>query len=196
VTAAGEHIFGYGSLACPENLGRFLRRHGIPRVEARYARLKGFRRAWNVAHDNMVERPGCRIYVDPVSGARHRGAVTFLNVYRALGHAVNGVVFEVPAAALAPFDRRERDYARLDVTDEVEVEGGLAGRVWVYSADVTGLGAHSVASAAGTAVVPAGYVGEIEAAFAARGEAAYREFLQSTDWPNLPLRDLVGRDLP
>ncbi len=190
--SAGAHIFGYGSLACPDNLARFLRRHRIPAAEPRYARLKGFRRAWNVAHDNTADRPGCRVYVDPATGAPHRGAVTFLNVYRALGQAVNGVVFPVPEEALVHFDRRERDYARLDVTGDVEVEGGISGRVWVYSADVAGLGRHSRASAAGTAVVPAAYVGEIEAAFAARGEAAHREFLQSTDWANLPLRDLVG----
>jgi hypothetical protein len=190
-----DHIFGYGSLACPDDLDRFLRRHGIPPVVPRYARLRGFRRAWNVAHDNETASRGL-IYVDPRSGARHRGAVAFLNVYRAGRHAVNGMLFPVPAEGLVHFDRRELHYERIDVTADVETDGVVEGRVWVYVAGLRGMGQHSAASAAGRAVIPSGYVGRIEAAFAALGEEAFREYLQSTDRAGLPLRNLEGVELP
>lgn len=98
----GVLVFGYGSLVL---------RGGTP------ARLRGYRRAWNVAMDNRVTIPGYKYYVD-AAGERPQVVVTFLGLVP--GDGVDGVVFEGDQAEL---DARERQYERVDVTHAIDVPG-------------------------------------------------------------------------
>ena len=43
-------VFGYGSLVSPESIESTLR-HGIDRSTVEYARLRGWKRSWNVGSD-------------------------------------------------------------------------------------------------------------------------------------------------
>jgi len=95
-------VFGYGSL-----MGDGSKR----------AHLRGFRRVWNVAMDNRVTIPGYKYYVDP-DGSRPAVYVTFLNLVP--GEGVDGVVVD---ADLDVLDARERNYARVDVSDAIDVPG-------------------------------------------------------------------------
>jgi hypothetical protein len=95
-------VFGYGSLVS---------HRGTP------ARLRGYRRAWNVAMDNRVTIPGYKYYVD-AAGERPHVVVTFLNLVP--GDGVDGVVVEGDPAEL---DARERQYERVDVTHAIDVPG-------------------------------------------------------------------------
>jgi hypothetical protein len=103
-------VFGYGSLTGG----------GVP------ARLRGWRRVWNVAMDNAVDLPGYKCYL-AADGARPAVFVTFLNLERALGSVVDGELLEGDLDAL---DARERNYSRVDVTDALESPPGA--RVWAY----------------------------------------------------------------
>jgi hypothetical protein len=93
--------------------------------------LAGYRREWSVAMDNGVDLPGYKCFVDPRTGARPDVFVAFLNISPAPGARVNGGLIEVSDDELAAFDRRERNYARVDVSDGVL---GAAGRpIWARS---------------------------------------------------------------
>jgi hypothetical protein len=92
--------------------------------------LAGYRREWSVAMDNGVDLPGYKCFVDPRTGARPDVFVAFLNISPAPGARVNGGLIEVSDDELAALDRRERNYARVDVSDGVL---GAAGRpIWAF----------------------------------------------------------------
>src|SRR4051794_20405529 len=95
-------VFGYGSLTG----------HSSKR-----AHLRGFRRAWNVAMDNRLTIPGYKYYVTS-DGSRPAVYVTFLNLVP--GDGVDGVVIDADVNEL---DARERNYARVDVSDAIDAPG-------------------------------------------------------------------------
>jgi cation transport regulator ChaC len=167
-------VFGYGSLLRLEG--------GIP------CRLLGHRRAWNVAMDNRRTIPGYKYYVDPDTGERPAVRVAFLNVYRAPAGAVNGLAFPVDPEALEPLDRRERNYDRVDVTGQLDVD--LGATVWTY----VGSDAARERFESGAAVVAQGYFDDVRGGFAtARGLEAFE---RSTDPLTVPLRRLTRVDVP
>src|SRR5215208_4700418 len=98
-----EHVFVYGSLL---GLG-----HAAPCL------LRDHACGWDVAMDNRVTIPGYKYYVDP-DGSRPAVYVTFLNLVP--GEGVDGVVVD---ADLDVLDARERNYARVDVSDVIDVPG-------------------------------------------------------------------------
>ncbi|MHB8233505.1 MAG: gamma-glutamylcyclotransferase family protein, partial [Solirubrobacteraceae bacterium] len=81
------YVFGYGSLL-PDSADNWAKQ------DRRMCRLRGYRRAWNVAMDNTQDLPGYKYYRDP-SGERPPIFVTFLNLVPAAGRNVNGIVFRV-----------------------------------------------------------------------------------------------------
>ena len=167
-------VFGYGSL--------FRLAGGIP------CQLLGHRRAWNVAMDNRRTIPGYKYYVDPETGERPAVHVAFLNVYPAPEGRLNGVAFPVTAGVLDRLDRRERNYDRIDVTPQLDVD--LGGTVWTY----LGSDAARERFEAGTAVVSQDYFDAVREAFATVG--GLDEFDRSTDRLTVPLRRLTRVDLP
>jgi cation transport regulator ChaC len=156
------YVFGYGTLA---------RGDGIP------ARLRGYRRAWNVAMDNRETIPGYKYYVDE-AGARPGVFVTFLNLVP--GDAVDGVVLAVDD--FAALDARERNYARVDVTSSLDVD--LGGCVQAYVGTDDGRARFETGRRAGDAVVARSYLEQVRAAFG------------HVEPPPVPVRDLTRIDLP
>lgn len=105
-------MFGYGSLADD--------------FQGATARLSGHRLTWGVAMDNTEDVPGYKHY-ETVDGERPDVRVCFLDIEPDPGASVNGVLVAVEDPE--QFDRRERNYVRLDVTDLID---GAEGRVWAY----------------------------------------------------------------
>ena len=108
-------LFGYGSL--------------VPADEARPCHLSGWERSWGVAMDNAVDLPGYKHFVTP-EGERPALMVAFLSIAPQTQATVNGVVLPVADDDLPELDARERNYARVDVTEHIDAD--LPGRVWAY----------------------------------------------------------------
>jgi cation transport regulator ChaC len=170
---APAFVFGYGSLLDGAT--------GTP------CRLRGWRRRFGVAMDNRRTIPGYKYFLDARTGARPEVFVAFLDVVPEPGHVVRGLAAEVGAAQLAALDDRERNYARVDVSADLDLE--LGGPVWAYAGLPEARERYAVAAAAGRAVVARAYVEHVRAGFAAHGLAFETP-------PEVPVMDLRRIDLP
>ncbi len=186
-------MFGYGSLVTPAGraLGRRRSPHGF------LADLVGFRRTWGVAMDNRRDLPGYKYYTD-ARGRRPEVFVTFLDICRSAdpGAAVNGVCVPVDDAGLSVLDGRERNYERIDVSDQITVPGADGIRVWAYAGSAPGRDRLRRARAAGAAVIDATYLQGVHDGFALLGEAEHRACVPSLDPGDLPVVSLRRHDLP
>lgn len=135
-----DHVFAYGSLVA---------------AGGRAARLRGHRRFWGVAMDNMRDLPGYKHYVDE-TGARPAVFVAFLDIEPDAGAEVDGVCLPVDAEALAALDQRERNYRQIDVTGLVDPHPG-GGRVWAYTGLEESRERLAAARRRGNAVIAAAY---------------------------------------
>jgi cation transport regulator ChaC len=172
-----DHVFGYGSLLDRQ-----------ARATARIGHLTGYRRVWNVAMDNSVDLPGYKIYIDPQDGSRPPVFVTFLNIVPTPGNRVNGQLFPISTEELAALDIRERNYERIDVTDDVEEP--VSGRVWAYLGLHEAVARYERGAREQRAVIRRAYHDAVLANCAAAGPHAQHEFDQSTDAPPCPIVDL------
>lgn len=105
-----DFIFGYGSLICAESR----QKTGVtgPTIPAR---VEGIERCWQV----------------PVTENRH----TVVGASLKTNSACNGVLFETTSDSLRHFDRREKEYHRVQLPlDSVEAEDSIpsATRIWTY----------------------------------------------------------------
>jgi hypothetical protein len=143
--------------------------------------------------DNRITLKGYKYYVDRESEVRPAVFVTFLNVIEDLSQAVNGILLPVTSRDLESLDERERNYARLDVTDRILEP--VDGSVWAYVGSVAARRRYEGAAERGVAVVDAAYYGSVKAQFEALDGSAYTEYLRTTDEPECPLRELRRVDL-
>lgn len=183
-----QFVFGYASLAAdlPFVPGR------EPRDEGFVTDLPGFARGWGVAMDNRRDLPGYKYYTAP-DGTRPPVFVSFLDVTPADGSAaVNGLCLPVDAAKLARLDRRERNYARLDVSDRIGTGGG---QVWVYVGTPGARRRLRDARLDGLAVIDATYRRAVEAAFTALGAEELARCRPSLAPGDLPVVELIRHEL-
>jgi cation transport regulator ChaC len=176
-----EYVFGYGSLAAPA-------------PDAYVTELRDAVRVWGVAMDNRRDLPGYKYYVLAGTEERPRVCVAFLDLADRPGGAVNGVCRKVGAETLAWLDRRERNYARVDVSDRV----GLArGRVWAYAGLAESRERLRAARGEGRAVIARGYHDAVLRGFEALGDVELARFRGSTEATDgLPLLALDRIELP
>ncbi len=182
VARSGDHVFGYASLTSD------MRRAG-----EELCRLHGYRRAWNVATDNSLTLDRHKIYLDPASGEQPAVFVTFLNLVPVEKGSVAGVLFPVTPAALEVLDRRERNYARCEVSEAVSEP--VEGRVWCYFGLPEAEARYRAGAAAGRAVISREYRDRVLAGFAACGEEALADFEATTDPAGCPIVELERVDL-
>ena len=173
-------VFGYGSLL-PDGVAA-LPDGAVP------CRLSGWRRGWDVAMDNGRDLPGYKHYVTR-DGERPDVMVAFLDIAPHDGGLVNGAAIPVDPAELPGLDRRERNYRRVEVTDQLDARLPGGGPVWAYaglraSRERAGRGRRD-----GRLVVSRGYYERVKAGFAALGERA--TFSRLTGPLRAPLADLV-----
>ncbi len=155
-----QFVFAYGSLAADLSGGH-------------QAELRGWRRGWGVAMDNRVDVPGYKHYRLRGDGSRPPICVAFLDLLEDPAAATAGICVPVAGADLPAIDRRERNYARLDVTDAVTPSRGT---VWAYVGDGAGRDRLCDAVRRGCAVISCDYLERTRAAFAALGPRALAEF--------------------
>jgi cation transport regulator ChaC len=180
-----EYVFAYGSLVRDLADG--------DEAERRGAHLRDHRRAWNVAMDNSVSLPGYKYYLDAEDASRPEVFVTFLNLVPAPGHRVNGMLVPVSPGELVELDRRERNYARREVTASIEQAAG--GRVWSYFGKPEACQRFAAGLRAARAVVDESYLERVRAGFEALSNDALTEFEQSTDPHGCRTQKLLRVDL-
>lgn len=183
-----QFVFGYGSLAAqlPFVPGR------EPRDEGFVADLPGCARGWGVAMDNRRDLPGYKYYTAS-DGTRPRVFVSFLDVTPVpTSVSVNGLCLPVDTEQLTRLDRRERNYARLDVSDRIDAGGA---RVWVYVGTPDARERLRGARCAGSAVIAAAYLRAVEAGFAALGAEELARCRPSLAPGDLPVVELVRHEL-
>ena len=159
------------------------------------AELDGARRVWGVAMDNREAIPGYKVFLDPADGSRPPVHVAFLDLAEAGADApaLNGVLVALDAPALEAFDRRERNYERIDVTERVP---GAPGRVWAYAGSAAGRARLAAGLREGTAVVSRAYLDGVHEGFARLGDGQIERFRATTQPPPVPVRELRRVDLP
>lgn len=188
-----DYVFGYGSLAGGEPValvtpGRARRREGF------VTDLEGMRRGWGVAMDNRVDRAGYKCYLDG-EGRRPGVFVCFLDIEDAPGERVNGVCLPVAIEELPALDLRERNYDRIDVSTRVGPLPERGARVWAYRGSEDGRRRFREGAANGTAVIHAGYLAAVEAAFATLGPEEWAACAPSLAPGGLPVAELVRREV-
>ena len=173
-------VFGYGSL---------LRSYGDV---ARPGHLEGYRRRWGVATDNSRTLPGYKYYLTVPGNERPGVFVTFLDLIADPAQTVNGVLIPVTAATLARLDRRERNYERHEVTDQVREP--IDRPVWTYLGSDDARRRFERGHSEGRAVINAGYHRSVLDGFASLGPQALAAFHASTDAPPCPMVELTRVD--
>jgi gamma-glutamylcyclotransferase (GGCT)/AIG2-like uncharacterized protein YtfP len=186
-----QFVFGYGSLTARSGPvpTRELKEHGF------VADLVGLSRSWGVAMDNRRDLPGYKYYRD-ARGARPEVFVAYLDLVAAPADPaarVNGVCLPVDEATLKQLDRRERNYARIDVSDRIAAGGA---RVWAYVGMVAAGERLAEGRRTGTAVIDAGYVRTVEAGFAVLGDEELATVRTSLHPGDLPVVELTRHELP
>jgi hypothetical protein len=186
--AATEFVFGYGALVFDlcEVPARSPDREGF------VTHLDGVRRAWNVAMDNRFDLPGYKYYLAP-DGSRPSVFVAFLDVVPSPGGSVNGLCRPVAEEELPVLDRRERNYARVEVTGRID---GPPGRTWIYVGSPAARERLRHGSEAGSAVVTREYLDRVVRGFEALGPDELRGFEATTVPHPFPVLDLERIDLP
>jgi len=171
-----SYVFGYASLVL----------EGTGALET----LRGHRRVWGVATDNIRSIPGYKMYLHRSDGSRPDVYVAFVDVEPDSADSVRGLVRPVTEEQLEQLDRRERNYDRVDVTDLIEADFG--GPVWTYRGSVEGRARLRRGRAEGRAVVSRDYLEKVHAGLRPLGEDEYERFVVATD---LPVWDLERVDL-
>jgi hypothetical protein len=144
--------------------------------------------------ENARTIPGYKYYLDPVTGDRPDWFVSFLNIVPDPGQTVNGVVFEVAGELLARLDQRERNYERIDVSDDLSVP--VNGRVWAYAGTRPAVARFQLGLRRGRAVISRQYHDGVLADFEALGPEARQRFIALTDPAPCPIVDLRRIDVP
>jgi cation transport regulator ChaC len=175
-------VFGYGSLVDPTSAAITL---GRPVPAPRPARLRGWRRRWSIARDNLrVEKTFAL-----EAGGELPPWILGLNLERdpgAEGEPPNGALVELSEDELDRLDLREMRYDRVEVTGEAE-GGEDLGLVVAY---VTKPEHFSPRPPEG-AVVMRSYLETVECAFAALGDGQLEAFRRSTGPPPVEVVDAV-----
>ena len=145
-----QFVFGYGSLVAEHERGHV-------------ATLRGHRRHWGVAMDNRRDLPGYKYYRLRRDGSRPPVFVAFLDIAPDRAASVAGICMPVADDDLAALDERERNYDRVDVTDQIDA---ARGRVWAYRGSAAGQARLRDGRARGRAAVSSDYLDGVLAAVA------------------------------
>jgi hypothetical protein len=176
-------VFGYGSLANLASLEDTLAR---PVEPAGLGRLRGWRRRWSLARDNLA----CEKTFARAGDGSLPAFCLGLNVERAApGRSTpddgpNGVLIQVSEGELGRLGLREMRYDRVDVTEEIASEAAPGAttppeldRVFTYTAKRE----HYSHTPPPGAVILAHYALAVEAAFAALGDEELEVYRETTE---------------
>jgi cation transport regulator ChaC len=174
-------VFAYGSLVSPVSAASTLGRE----VEASGpVRLRGWRRRWSQARDNLAAE---KTFARGDDGSLPRWCLG-LNVEESPDdRGPNGVLLRLAPGELDRLDLREMRYDRVEVTDRIDEAVARGARVFTYTAKPRQLATTPPEGA----VVISSYVAAVEGAFAALGDAELALYHETTDAPPVPVIDAV-----
>lgn len=180
-------VFGYGSLVSPASMARTLGRD-VPTDDGwAPAVLRGYGRRWNYG----TSRIGAR-WVDG-STTVEEGLIVALGLVSA-DETCNGVVTRLQAGEVEYLDRREADYDRTDVTELIDTDLAIAGRVVTYVPRPDAVMRYEYHRDEGRAGVAARYIDLVRRAFDDLGPDHRALFEASTPPPDIPIVDLDAVD--
>jgi hypothetical protein len=166
-------VFAYGSLvsraSAIETLGDAL---DVPTP----ARLRGWRRGWLTARDNLASE---KTFVPAGGGEPFRFCLALGIEPDPGAPGPNGALLELTEAQLERLDLREMRYERAEVTDAIDARSPVAAPVITY---VPKPAHHSPDPPAG-AVILSTYLSAVEAAFAELGPDELELFRATTGAP-------------
>jgi Gamma-glutamyl cyclotransferase, AIG2-like len=174
--SADQVVFGYGSLATE---------HGGAAVV-----LRGYRRVWGVAMENVRDLPGYKHYRLRSDGSRPDVFVAFVDLRPQPGWSVTGRCLPVDDAGLEVLDRRERNYRRVDVTADVDAAPAAAATVWAYLGSAHARGRFAAGQRSSSTVVSRDYLQLVRAGIAALGPGELEEFERTSGLERLAVWDL------
>jgi hypothetical protein len=181
------YIFGYGSLADPEDW-LIAPRSDLP--EGVYGVLEGFCRHWDVALKNDHSRHDHKYYKDSDSGDRVEGYVATLGISAEPGAWCNGVAVPVDSDLLAKFDKREGLlYDRsADIRDKFSQH--LERPLWAYVPDQAALDSFENGLSTESVWLPVEYYERVREVFDTLDESGLHSFEASTRDLRCPLRKM------
>ena len=166
-------VFGYGSLVSATSAVATL---GEPLELVAPVRLRGWRRRWSTARDNLASE---KTFAPAGGGEPFRWCLG-LNIEPASEEpGANGALLRLGAAQLERLDARELRYDRVDVGDGIDSPRPGGEPVIAYIAKP----AHHRPRPPSGAVILASYLSAIEAAFAELGRAELERYRATTDEP-------------
>jgi len=181
-------VFGYGSLVNLSNLERYLGRELILDVDFFICGLHNYRRCWNVAMNNNLDLPNYKYYRDRISGNRPNYFVTFINIRSAQDNTIFGILFKVSPAELENLDQRERNYHRIDITNELNIN--IEGKAWTYLGLASAKQRYQTGLQKHSAVISSNYFNLVRDAYFSLGDRYWHSYMATTDQPEIPIVDL------
>ena len=176
-------VFGYGSLVSPASMARTIGRT-VGRDDVTLAHLHNYGRRWNYG---VLHRSG-----NWVDGDRSiiKGRIVALGLAAAEGESCNGVAIRVTTDELLQLDRRERDYNRTDVTDQIKLERDVGvSQIVTYVPRPAAVSRYEQARDAGRAAIEVRYWDLVHSAFDELGPRQ-RALFDTTPAPDVPVVDI------
>lgn len=179
----GVWVFGYGSLVSPDSFGYTLGRSPIPGVDFHDAELCGFGRRWNYGVTSVVGES-----IEP-DGTPRSWTIVALGLVASSDEVVNGVIGWVADEELPALDRRERQYDRVDVTQQTTVVDGVQGDapIVTYVPRDEAVQRYEAARDRGEAAIEQRYWDLVDRAFADLGGGRRRQYHATTPDPDVPI---------
>jgi len=178
-------VFGYGSLVSPTSLGGTLGRTPVRGRDFLAAEVQGWSRRWNYG---IRTQPGSLIGPD----AQRVSVLVALGVVEASEEWMNGVIALVHPEELRRLDARERNYDRVDVTDQIRVlddspQTETIDRVVVYVPKVVAIDMYEEARVNGRAAIEQRYWDLVDGAFEALAPGHGDRYRATTPAPSVPV---------
>ena len=187
MTHQSNFIFGYGFLVNIKNLEQYLKRKLQPDLNHKICSLKDYQRCWNVAMNNQVNLPNYKYYRDRTK-QRIDAFVTFLNIRPHPNKNILGILFRVTDAELISLDSRERNYQRINITKQLDIQ--IQGNAWTYIGLPAAEQRYQTGLAQNKAVIDRTYFNSVEDAYLALGNKEHANYVATTDKPLASIIDL------
>lgn len=181
-------VFGYGSLVNIGNLEQYLKRKLNPGADYIICSLNNFQRCWNVAMDNRVNLPNYKYYLHQPTGKRLDGYVAFLNIRPHQHHSLTGILFRVSDRELEHLDRRERNYQRINITEQLDTTA--LGNAWTYIGLPEAEQRYQTGLTQTKTVIAQHYLDSVHQAYLALGSQKLAHYIATTEQPEIPIVNL------
>lgn len=138
--------------------------------------------------NNSIDLPNYKYYRDSYTRERINAFVTFLNIRPNLNVNISGILFRVTDAELNNLDSRERNYRRINITQQLNIQ--LQGNAWTYIGLSEAEQRYQTGLAQNKAIIARSYFDTVKNAYLSLGSQEYAEYIATTDKPAVSIMDL------